>query len=103
MGEMADYFLSQEIDRIIFDDRPSHKPLLTWTTLDGKTLRFVDMEDTHLLNCIHLSERRERYRGEEFLNNAPTYRGMVQELIKRKKLKYSYFDLTIDERLRVRI
>jgi hypothetical protein len=29
----------------------------TWTTIEGKTLRLVDMEESHIRNCIKMLEK----------------------------------------------
>lgn len=102
--KMAEYFLNKELERMDFRYNQSKYKAngLVWTTSDGKRLIISDMSDTHLLNCIHLCERREGCKGEDFLNNAPTYIAMVFELIGRKKLKYAYLDLLVQDRLLVK-
>lgn len=104
MGEMAEYFLNKEIERMDFryNSPKSRVNELVWTTADGERLVISDMSNSHLLNCIHLCEKREGCKGEDFLNNAPTYIAMVLELIGRKRLKYSYFDLPVRDRLQVK-
>ncbi|MWV44888.1 hypothetical protein GRF59_14800 [Paenibacillus sp. HJL G12] len=102
MAEMAEYYLNKELERMDFRYNKSKVNELVWVTAEGKRLVISDMRDLHLLNCIHLCERREGHKGENFLNNAPTYKAMVFELIGRKMLKYEYLDLSVQDRLQVK-
>lgn len=103
MGEIAEYYMDQDLQQMDFSDVPSHSKGTTWTTAAGKMISVKAMTDSHLLNCIHLCEKREGDKGVEFLNDAPTYQTMVKELISRGKLKYAYFDLSVQERLLVKL
>lgn len=86
-------------EREIDDPVSKCRSPLTWTTSLGKVLEIHDMEGSHILNCIHLCERREGHKGIKFLNNAPTYQALVGELINRGQLKYAYYDLSLEEKL----
>lgn len=103
MGEIS----AQYIDKLV-DDR--HYPLnhrtkknIVWTSANGTTYEPEDMESSHLMNVIHLCERRDGHKGVKFLNNAPSYIGMVDELIKRGCLSNKYYLLELEERKNVRI
>jgi hypothetical protein len=76
---------------------------MVWTTAKGDVLLIDGMGNTHILNCLHLIEREHGYIGPLILNEAPTYRYMVDTLIKRKALTGEYLFLTISERLNTRI
>jgi len=102
MGEIANYYIDKMLDDRHYPRYPTKKRV-TWTTSSGEVLEPHEMDNDHLMNVAHLCERREGHKGIEFLNNAPTYKAIVQELIEREKLAAGYFDLTIGDRLRVRI
>lgn len=108
MGEMAEYYCELEMMKSFVKEHRaalthSNSRELTWTTRGGEVYVISEMTDSHLVNAIHHIERRDGSRGESFLNKAPTYKGMVEELIDRNKIKYNYFDLKIKERLKVKI
>ncbi|GAV11499.1 hypothetical protein [Paenibacillus sp. NAIST15-1] len=100
MGEISEYY----IDKLIFNEPRRCKPQkVVWTTSDGVVHEPRDMSNRHLMNVLHVCERREGYKGVRFLNNAPTYRTIVLELINRGVLSNNYFDLTIENRLKIRL
>ncbi|WP_258205602.1 hypothetical protein [Paenibacillus radicibacter] len=101
---MAEYYLERNmIKRGAVDPPRSRKnKKITWTNSEGQNFYEPhEMTSKHLLSCLHLCERREGYKGEGFLNHAPTYRAMVLELIERDILAYDYFQKSIKERLDV--
>lgn len=110
MGEMADYYIEQSIERMgRFTDLLKKPREIVWHTKDGKCLKPHEMESTHLMNCLHLTERRQMAMlgngksGIWALNNAPTYRRMVSVLVSRGKLTWDYTKLSILDRLKVTI
>ncbi|MFD0587702.1 hypothetical protein ACFQZE_06780 [Paenibacillus sp. GCM10027627] len=102
MGEIADYYVNKMLDDRHYPKYPTTKKIV-WTTDDGKEYEPKDMEISYIMNVIHLCERREGLKGIKFLNNAPTYKALVNELIDRGKLDNTYFDMHLDDRLKVKI
>lgn len=60
MGDMADYYISQQIDRNVKCDIPIRSRVkkidlssyTTWTTKDGRTFNIKDMETSHIINVL---------------------------------------------------
>ncbi len=57
MGEMADYYLEQELDNLESNWYPA--PELRWTTKDGDSIPVSKMTKSHLKNTIKLLKRRK--------------------------------------------
>jgi len=76
---------------------------MTWVTGDGRVLWIDEMESGHILNCLHLIESKHGHMGPLTLNQAPTYKCMVDILIGRGVLTGRYYQLTIPDRLRIRM
>ena len=66
MGEMADYYLERELDRML--NGPTGTPsddffhgvsyeAMEWETLEGKRLLICEMTRDHLINCKNMMER----------------------------------------------
>jgi hypothetical protein len=105
MGEIADHYIDRMLDGSKYPkfNQFNQKKKATWTTSTGVVYEPHNMEDSHLLNCIHLCERREGNKGIKYLNNAPTYIAMVDELISRGCLNQDYYLKTLEERKKVKI
>jgi len=104
MGEIADYYIERAIEQMgRFNDLPKEPREIVWHTKDGKCLKPHEMGSVHLINCLHLTERREGHMGTWALNKAPTYKRMISVLVQRGKLTWGYTKLSIEDRLKVRI
>lgn len=104
MGEIADYYIDKMLDDRSYPkvyNTPKKKA--TWTTSTGVVYEPHNMDDSHLMNCIHICERREGDKGIKFLNNAPTYIAMVDELISRGCLTENYYNMPLNNRLNVKV
>jgi hypothetical protein len=51
----------------------------TWTTIEGKTLRLIDMEESHIINCIKMLEKKSSY-------YKPVIEELNEELLHRSSL-----------------
>ena len=65
-----------------------------WTTKEGKKLLIVEMETSHIENCIKMMDREETYLvgaegfcETEYYRDTPVYKKMVEELGRRRYLK----------------
>lgn len=58
MGEMADYYINQEIDGPFFDEIDWNiKPTIPkniWITKKGQRIKIKNLENSHLLNIIKM-------------------------------------------------
>ena len=80
MGELADYYIDQEIGRNL--DIKIHDIELTfqnleWSTKDGRKIPIKDMEDNHLLNSASMMKRNGH--GKHII-----YLRLMEEIKKRK-------------------
>lgn len=105
MGEIAEHYIDKMLDSHSYPklNQLQQKKNATWTTKTGMVYEPHNMDDSHLMNCIHLCERREGSKGIQFLNNAPTYIAMVDELISRGCLTQEYYLKTLEERKKVKL